>query len=53
MTLCIEPMLMTKSDKYYIDKNNHWTVYSKNHQLTCHCEHMILITKNGPEILTA
>jgi methionyl aminopeptidase len=23
MTLCIEPMLMTKSDKYYIDKNNH------------------------------
>jgi len=52
MTICIEPMLLTGSDQYTIDKKNQWTVRSKNHLLTCHCEHMILITKNGPEILT-
>lgn len=52
MVICIEPMLMSGSDKYYIDKKDGWTVYAKNHQLTCHCEHMILITENGFEILT-
>jgi methionyl aminopeptidase len=36
MTLCIEPMLMTDTNKHYIDKQNHWTVISKNHKLTCH-----------------
>jgi methionyl aminopeptidase len=45
-------MLLTGTNKYYIDKKNNWTVYSKNHKLTCHWEHMILITKSGPEILT-
>jgi methionyl aminopeptidase len=34
MTLCIEPMVMTGSDKYYITANG--TVISKNHKLTCH-----------------
>lgn len=53
MILCIEPMLMTGSDQYYIDKKNHWTVIAKNHGLTCHEEHMVLITENGCEILTA
>jgi methionyl aminopeptidase len=36
MVLCIEPMLLTGTNKYYIDKKNNWTVYSKNHKLTCH-----------------
>ena len=53
MTLCIEPMLLTKSDQYYIDKKNHWTVIAKNHELTCHEEHMVLVTEDGCEILTA
>jgi methionyl aminopeptidase len=35
MTLCIEPMLMTGNDKYFIDEANHWTVKSKNQKLTC------------------
>lgn len=52
MVLCIEPMLLTKTYKYYIDKKNNWTVYANNGLLTCHWEHMILITKHGPEILT-
>ncbi|MBP5256891.1 MAG: type I methionyl aminopeptidase [Mycoplasma sp.] len=51
MVLCIEPMLMTNSDKFKI-KPNKWTVYAKNHKLTCHYEHMVLVTSNGCEILT-
>lgn len=52
MVLCIEPMLLTDSDKHIVDKSNHWTVYSKNHKLTCHYEHMVLVTNTGYEILT-
>lgn len=52
MIICIEPMLLTKSNKYYIDRKNGWTVVAKNHRLTCHAEHMILITENGNEVLT-
>ncbi|MDR2829281.1 MAG: type I methionyl aminopeptidase [Mycoplasmataceae bacterium] len=51
MTICIEPMLFTGSDQYYIEPND-WTVVSKNHKLTCHWEHMVLVTENGYEILT-
>jgi methionyl aminopeptidase len=52
MVLCIEPMLMTDSDDYYIDPKNKWTVVSTNHKLTCHWEHMVLVTNDGYEILT-
>jgi methionyl aminopeptidase len=51
MTICIEPMLFTGTDQYYIEPNE-WTVVSKNHRLTCHWEHMVLVTENGYEILT-
>jgi len=51
MTLCIEPMLMTGSDEYYTEKNG-WTIVSKNKKLTCHWEHMVLVTDNGYKILT-
>jgi len=51
MTLCIEPMLMTGSDQYTTDKNG-WTIRSKNHKLTCHWEHMVLVTETSCEILT-
>ena len=53
MVLCIEPMLLTNSDQYYVDPYNDWTVISCNHQLTCHCEHMVLVTDDGCEVLTA
>lgn len=53
MVICIEPMILTKSNAYYIDPLDHWSVKSKNHLLTCHWEHMILITKDGCEVLTA
>jgi methionyl aminopeptidase len=52
MVICIEPMLMTGSDQYYIDPKNGWTVKSKNKELTCQCEHMLLITDGECEILT-
>lgn len=52
MVLCIEPMLLTNTHGYYIDPKNHWTVYSDNHELTCHWEHMVLVTDQGCEILT-
>jgi methionyl aminopeptidase len=52
MTLCIEPMLMTDSDTYYIDPYDHWTVKSKNGKLTCQWEHMVLVTEQGCEVLT-
>jgi methionyl aminopeptidase len=51
MTICIEPMLLTGSDKYFIEDNG-WTVRSKNGKLTCHWEHMVLVTNDGFEILT-
>jgi methionyl aminopeptidase len=52
MVICIEPMVLTQSNEYYIDRQNKWTVIAKNHLLTCHVEHMLLITKNGNEVLT-
>jgi len=53
MVLCIEPMLMTDSDEYVINPKNNWTVSSANGKLTCHEEHMVYVTKDGCEILTA
>ncbi len=52
MVICIEPMIMTESHKYIIDKTNNWAVIAKNKKLTCHWEHMLLITETGVEILT-
>lgn len=53
MVICIEPMLMTGSSEYIVDDNNHWTVSSKNKKLTCHEEHMVVVTENGCLVLTA
>lgn len=52
MVICIEPMIMTESNDYFIDKYDKWSVIASNKKLTCHWEHMILITKSGFEILT-
>jgi methionyl aminopeptidase len=52
MTLCVEPMLMTDSDRYIIDSKNKWTVIARNKKMACHVEHMIVINEKGCEILT-
>ncbi|MGL4768768.1 MAG: type I methionyl aminopeptidase [Mycoplasmoidaceae bacterium] len=52
MVLCIEPMIMTDSNHYFISKKDKWSVIAKNKKLTCHWEHMVLVTNSGYEILT-
>lgn len=52
MVICIEPMILLDSHKFVIDKNDKWSVSSKNKKITCHWEHMVLITEDGYEILT-
>lgn len=51
MVLCIEPMILTDDASYYIDKDK-WSVIASNHKLSCHWEHMVLVTQDGCEILT-
>ncbi len=52
MVICIEPMIMTDSNKYVIDEKNKWSVSAKNKKLTSHWEHMVLVTETGCEVLT-
>ncbi len=52
MTLCIEPMVQLGTDQTTIDPIDKWTVRSKDHSLTAHYEHTIVITQDGYEILT-
>ena len=52
MTLAIEPMVSAgkTSDIYVLDDD--WTVVTADNALSCHYENTIVITENGPEILT-
>ena len=51
MVLAIEPMIVERS--YKTKKlNNNWTVVTEDGGLAAHFEHTIVITDNGPEILT-
>lgn len=52
MVICIEPMILTGSNEYFIDPKDRWSVIAKNRLMTCHWEHMVLVTKDGFEILT-
>lgn len=51
MTIALEPMVLigTPETKVLEDR---WTVASLDGSLTCHFEHMVAITKNGPKILS-
>jgi methionyl aminopeptidase len=51
MTIAIEPMVLA-GDHEVITLADQWTVVSKDGKLTAHCEHTIVVTENGPEILT-
>lgn len=51
MTFAIEPMITQGSYEIVIDKDG-WTVRTKDGSLAMHVEDTVLITKNGPEILT-
>lgn len=51
MTICIEPMVNLGTKRIHI-KNDNWTVVTRDKKVSAHFEHMIVITKNGCEILT-
>lgn len=47
----IEPMINEGKDTVIIDEDN-WTIRTKDGMRSAQWEHSILITENGPEILT-
>lgn len=51
-TICIEPMSCLGKPANYCDKNDNWTVKIKDGSIGCHCEHTVLVTKDGYEVLT-
>lgn len=51
MTICIEPMINLGHDLVEI-QNDGWTVTTVDKKPSAHFEHMIVITKDGYEILT-
>ncbi len=51
MTICIEPMINLVGDGVHT-LSNQWTVVTNNGSWSAHFEHMILISENGPVILT-
>ncbi|MED5237441.1 MAG: type I methionyl aminopeptidase, partial [Chloroflexota bacterium] len=51
MAIAIEPMV-TEGNWQTKVLNDNWTVVTKDGKLSSHFEDTILITENGPEILT-
>jgi len=51
MIICVEPIL-TMGTGQVIHMPDKWPVISSDNTLACHFEHTILITKNGPNVLT-
>ena len=52
MTLAIEPMITVGDWHTELDKQDGWTVRTRDHSLSAHFEHTIAIGNNGPRILT-
>ena len=52
MIITIEPMINMGGPNVVIDRYNGWTIYTKDGSDSAQWEHTILITENGPEILT-
>ncbi len=51
MVICIEPMLVEKSNKVkYLP--NRWTVVTEDGGLSAHFEHVVVINNNNPIVLT-
>lgn len=52
LVIAIEPMLTLGDKRVIFDREDGYTVRTKDHSLSAHFEHSIAITENGPEILT-
>ena len=51
MVIAIEPMMTLGTGELFVDKDG-YSYRTKDGSNTAHFEHTVLITKNGPEILT-
>ncbi len=51
-TICIEPMSCLGKPANYVDEDSNWTVKMKDGSIGCHCEHTVLVTEGGCEVLT-
>ncbi len=52
MIFTVEPMINTGKADIYVDAENEWTVYTRDGGQSAQWENTILITENGPEVLT-
>ena len=51
MAVAVEPILSMGDVKTVIG-NDGWSITTRSNSLTCHFEHTVFITENGPEILS-
>jgi len=51
LVIAIEPMFTLGKGELYIDKDGH-SYRTKDGSRTAHVEHTVIVTKNGPEIIT-
>ena len=51
-TICIEPMSCLGKPANHIEGDDNWTVKMNDGSIGCHCEHTVLVTKDGFEVLT-
>ena len=51
MVLAIEPMVNLGGDDVFVARDG-WTVMTADHQVSAHFEHTVVITEEGPQILT-
>ena len=51
MVICIEPILTWNPDGKIVEESD-WRIVTPDGSPACHWEHMVAITKDGPEILT-
>jgi len=51
LTIAIEPMI-TLGDRRVNEKDDGWTIVTADSSLAAHFEHTIVVTENGPKILT-
>lgn len=53
MIFTIEPMINEGSGRFFVDGGDCWQVYTTDGKLSAQIEHMVLITNDGCEILSA
>ena len=51
-TICIEPMSCLGKPANHVEGEDNWTVKMNDGSTGCHCEHTVLVTKDGYEVLT-